>query len=338
MAENKRGRQTVVFRNPPVITHTFSIAGPKEGRGPLGGKFHRVLPDLYYGEKSWEKAEIKMLRDSIQELLASANLSPGQTDLVLAGDLLNQNIAASFALRELPIPFVGLFNACATFADALLLGAMLVDGGYVDTVVAAASSHYATAERQYRYPLELGVQRRPTAQRTVTGSGAVLLQTGGKAPGPKITAATLGIVQDMGLRDVNDMGSAMAPAAAATIEAHLSDLGRKPDYYDLIVSGDLASVGLAITKELLQQKQISVQNNMSCCGIMIYDLARDGVEAGGSGAGCSATVFAAHLYRELVAGNLHKLLFVGTGSLHSPTTYQQGESIPTIAHAVAVEA
>lgn len=334
MAYKKVGRQTIQFEHPPVIANTYTIVGPKEGQGPLGDRFDLVMQDNYYGETDWERAEIKMLRETITNVISQAMLKPRDVDFLIAGDLLNQNIAANFAVRDIAAPFLGVYNACATFAEALLLGAVFIDGGFAKNVVAAASSHYSTAERQYRFPTELGVQKKPTSQWTVTGAGAICLKD--DASGPRITAATIGIVNDMGEKDPYNMGTAMAPAAADTIQKHLSELGRAPDYYDLYIGGDLGRVGIAITNTLLSQQNVKINDKFVCCGMMIYN-DKQGVNAGGSGAGCSATVFAGHIFRELKAGRLKKVLLVGTGALFSPLTYKQGESIPSVAHAVAVE-
>ncbi|MDI3281042.1 MAG: stage V sporulation protein AD [Bacillota bacterium] len=334
MAAKKQGRQSLVFPSAPAITHTFTIVGPMEGKGPLGYRFDTILEDTYYGERTWEKTETKVVRETVQHLLQKANLPPEEVDFILAGDLLDQIVASNFALRELPISFFGLFGACSTMAEALALSAILVEGGFGERAIAVSSSHHNTAERQYRFPTELGTQRSPTAQWTVTGTGAALVCAGGQ--GPHITGATIGKVIDMGAKDPNDMGSAMAPAAADTIVRHFQDFNRSPDYYDLIVTGDLGKVGLSILHTLLQQQKVDPGPRLSDCGLMIYRPDQD-VHAGGSGCGCSAVVFCGHLYKELLEGKNRRLLLVGTGALLSPLTYQQNESIPAIAHAVAIE-
>ncbi len=334
MGYKKIGRQSIQFEHPPVIANTYAIVGPKEGQGPLGDRFDQVLQDNYYGEKDWERAEIKMLRDTITNVISQAMLKPQDVDFLIAGDLLNQNIASNFAVRDIAVPFLGLYNACATFVESITLGAILIDSGYAKNVVAAASSHYSTAERQYRFPTEFGVQRKPTSQWTVTGAGAACLKD--DAVGPRVTAATVGIVNDMGEKDPYNMGTAMAPAAADTIQKHLTELSRSPDYYDLYLGGDLGKVGIAIVNTLLSQKNVKIADKLVCCGMMMYN-DKQGVHAGGSGAGCTASVFSGHIFKEMKAQRLKKVLLVGTGALFSPLTYQQGESIPAVAHAVAVE-
>ncbi len=333
-AAKKVGKQSIAFQNPPKIVATFTIVGPKEGQGPLGKDFDTVLDDSYYGEQSWEKTEAKMVREAVNNVIQRANLKPQEIDYVLAGDLLDQISSTNFGIRDTDIPFFGIYGACSTMAEALTMGSILVDGGYASRVIATASSHYDSAERQYRYPVELGVQRKPTSQWTVTGSGAALLAAEGQ--GPRIVGATVGKILDMGVKDPNNMGTAMAPAAADTIAAHLQDFGKSPQDYDLIVSGDLGEIGLSITKELLQKQKIEISDRFYDTGLMIFDRAQD-VQAGASGAGCSAVVFSSHLVKQLQAGRYKKLLLVGTGALLSPVTYQQGESIPSIAHAVSVE-
>ncbi|MGE5576593.1 MAG: stage V sporulation protein AD [Syntrophothermus sp.] len=333
-AAKKVGKQSITFQTPPRIVSTFTIVGPKEGQGPLGKEFDTVLDDSYYGETSWEKSEAKIVQEAVQNVIKRANLQPSDIDYVLAGDLLDQIISTNFGIRDIGIPFFGLYGACSTMAEALAMGSILVDGGYATRVIATASSHYNSAERQYRYPIELGVQRKPTSQWTVTGSGAALLAAEGQ--GPRVVGATIGKVVDMGVKDPNNMGTAMAPAAADTIATHLQDFGKSPQDYDLIVSGDLGEVGLSITKELLQKQKIEISDRFYDTGLMIFDRNQD-VQAGASGAGCSAAVFCGHLVKEIKAGRYKRLLLVGTGALLSPVSYQQGESIPSIAHAVSVE-
>jgi stage V sporulation protein AD len=268
----------------------------------------------------------------------AANRSGGtlaDIDFILAGDLLNQLMSAHFAARGLGRPFIGLYGACSTMAESLLLGAVLIDGGFAARVAAAVSSHHDTAERQYRFPTEQGVQRPPLAQWTVTGAGAVVLAAAGE--GPKVTAATVGKIVDAGLKDPNAMGPAMAPAAADTIWQHLRDLGRQPSYYDIILTGDLGQVGKTLLIQLMREKGADIAANYEDCGLMIYREDQD-PHAGASGCASSALVLCGHAYPLLATGRLKRLLIVGTGSLHSTTSYQQKESIPCIAHAVAIEA
>jgi len=333
-ADKKRGKQTVVFSNPPVITSWASVVGPKEGEGPWGQDFDWIIEDYVFGEKTWEKAEFKMLRETVKLALHKQNLDQDDAELFLAGDLLNQIISANYAARDLEIPFMGLYGACSTLAQSLAIGAMLLDGGFFQRVVSAASSHHYTAERQYRFPTEQGVQTPPSTQWTVTAAGATVLEAVGT--GPRITSATIGKVLDLGQTDMGDMGSAMAPAAADTIRAHFQDTGLAPDYYDLLITGDLAKVGMALTEKLLVKYGIVPKPNYSDCGVLIYDESQ-GVDSGGSGCGCSAAMLCGPLLKKMLNGSLSKILLVGTGALMSPTSMYQGETIPTIAHAVAIE-
>lgn len=330
------GRQTVMFRDPPVIMNQATIVGPIEGEGPLAQEFDVIKSDSLLGQKSWEQAESQMLQEAALLAIKKAGYTPKDVDLLLAGDLLNQIAAANFAARELSLPFVGLYGACSTLALTLALGAMMVDGGYGERVVCAVSSHFDTAERQYRYPTEFGAQRPPTAQRTVTGAGAAVIVPGGSEAGPVITHATLGTVVDLGVKDANDMGAAMAPAAAQTLWQHFEDTGRGVKDYDLIVTGDLGRIGKELMIELARQSQIDLRRHYEDCGLLIYSPDQK-VDAGGSGCACSAVVFLSHLLKRITAGEFPRALIIATGALFSPTTAQQGESIPCIAHAVAIE-
>ena len=329
----KRGQQTVVFDSPPVITAWASVVGPKEGEGPWGQDFDLVLEDYLFGEKTWEMAEHKMLRETITRAVDKRNFMPEDIDLLLAGDLLNQIVASNFAARDLEIPFLGLYGACSTMSEGLSVGAMLMDGGYFERIVAAACSHHYTAERQYRFPTEQGVQKAATAQWTATAAGAVLLEASGS--GPSIKSITVGKVIDMGQTDQSDMGSAMAAAAAHTIKTHLSDLNLPGDYYDLIVSGDLGQIGSAIARQLFVRDGI-ISPEYSDCGVLLYDQSQT-VGSGASGCGCCACMLCGPLLKKMQKGEINKLLLVATGALMSPVTSFQGESIPSIAHAVAIE-
>lgn len=280
-------------------------------------------------------AESKMVEEAVDLALLKAGLERSGLDFLLAGDLLNQIIAASFAARTIDVPFLGLYGACSTIAEAMALGAVLIDGGYATRVCAVSSSHHDTAERQYRFPTEFGAQRPPTAQWTVTAAGAVILGPPG-AGKLQITHATIGRVVDQGIRNPFDMGAAMAPAAADTIAAHFKDTGRQPEAYDLVATGDLAAIGHPLAAELLEERGWDLDGRFIDCGQMIYDETQD-AHAGGSGCGCSASVFAGYLARNLAEGKFKRILFVATGALHSPTTCQQGETIPCVAHAVVVE-
>lgn len=333
-AIKKRGNQSISFTNPPVICSWASLVGPKEGEGPWSEKFDLILEDYMFGEKTWEQAETKMLEQAVRMALSKKNLTPGDVELLLAGDLLNQLVSSNYAARQLAIPFLGLYGACSTMAEALVTGAMLLDGGFYERVVAAAGSHHYTSERQFRFPTEQGVQKTPSAQWTVTGTGAVVLQTAGV--GPRITCATIGKVVDLGQTDTSDMGSAMAPAAVDTLKAHLDDTGRSSDYYDLVVTGDLGAVGMALATELLVKQGICPKPNYSDCGVLIYDDSQ-GINSGGSGCGCAASMLCGPLLRKMVDGEINRLLLIATGALMSPITSFQGETIPGIAHAVAME-
>lgn len=329
------GKHTVIFKNKPTIIGTHTIAGPKEGNGSIGACIDTILENDRFDEKTYEKAECKMLSHAIRHAIANAKKSLSDIDAILAGDLLNQIISASFAARDFSIPFIGVYNACSTMSESLALGAALVDGGYMKQVVCATGSHFSTAERQYRYPLELGSTRPPQAQWTVTGAGATVLSACGK--GPKITMATFGKVVDYGVTDANNMGAAMAPAAMSTLVSHFKESGKTPEQYDLIVTGDLGAFGSRILKDLMWEKGFDIERQHVDCGEMIYNIKEDEYQ-GGSGAGCSAVVFNSYLYKKLKEKKLNRIIFMATGALLSSVSTQQGESIPCVAHAVVVEA
>lgn len=335
MARFRKGKQTFVFEKPPYIVSTGAVGGKRESEGPLAAAFDMTSKDTHFGESSWEKAETRIQVLALEAALKKINLQTGDIDLVFAGDLLNQCIGTSFAMREAGIPFLGLYGACSTMAESLALAAMAVSGGYADRAVAMSSSHFASAERQYRFPLVYGGQRTPTAQWTVTGAGCAVLAAEGV--GPCVTAATIGKICDWGIKDANNMGAAMAPAAVHTIARHLRDLGRKPADYDLIVTGDLGSLGKAVVLDLFRKEGVELENVYDDCGVLIYDLEKQDVHAGGSGCGCSACVFCGHLYQQMQKKIYHKILLCGTGALLSPTSTYQGESIPSICHAVSIE-
>ena len=303
--------------------------------GPLAKYFDKCVDDEFYGESSWEKAESKFIKDTTNLVLSKSGISNKDIDFCFAGDLLNQCISSTFGLREINIPFFGIFGACSTFAEALILGSMSIDGNFANNVLCAVSSHFCSAEKQFRFPLELGNQRPPTSQWTVTGSGACILSKEGT--GPYITHITPGKIVDMGIKDANNMGSAMAPAAIDTLIAHLTDTSRSPDYYDAIITGDLGYIGRDIVLEIANSKGYNLKNNYNDCGILIFDKNKQDTHSGGSGCACSATVFSGYLYKELKNKRLKKLLLITTGALTNSTTSQQGESIPGIAHAVSIE-
>ena len=333
MATKKLGTQTVAFADPPAIAGYASVVGKKEGEGPLAAWFDQIGSDDTFGEKSWEKSESAMQKLALSAALDKAGIAASTLDQILAGDLLNQCIGTSFAVRSQDVPFYGLYGACSTMAESLSLGAMLVDGGFASWVACMTSSHFCSAERQYRTPLEYGSQRTPTAQWTATASGCTILSTVGD--GPYVTHATCGKIVDKGIKDANNMGAAMAPAAYETIKAHLQDTHRKPSDYDLIVTGDLGQLGHDIVLDLFRRDGVELKN-LSDCGVLIYDLEGQDVHCGGSGCGCSAAVLNGYLLGGMRQGRWSKILFCGTGALLSPTSTQQGESIPAICHAVAI--
>ncbi len=326
---------TVFFKNKPSIISTSTIAGPKEKEGNLGKYIEKCVADDTLGEKTYEKAECKMLTYVIKQAAENAKLDISDADLLISGDLLNQIISSSFSARQFDIPFLGVYNACSTMSEAFALAATFVDGGYFHNVVAATGSHFSTAERQYRYPLELGCIRPPQAQWTVTGAGGALISDNKKGF-PHITSATFGKVTDYGVTDANNMGAAMAPAACSTILTHLRETNRDADYYDLILTGDLGVLGSRILKHLTREKGVNIDKNHVDCGELIYNINEQEYQ-GGSGAGCSAVVFNSYIYQKLIKGELNKVLFVATGALLSTVSSQQGESIPSVAHAVSIE-
>lgn len=334
MANQKRGRQSFALENPPVITTWASIAGKKESEGPLGKYFDATSEDAYFGQKTWEQGEKRMQQLALQTLAQKANMRQQDFGLVFSGDLLNQCIGSSFTLRNTGIPHLGLYGACSTMAESLLLASMSVGGGFSDNVVAMTSSHFASSERQYRFPLGYGGQRTPTAQWTVTGSGAALVCSRGN--GPKITACTIGTVTDLGIKDANNMGAAMAPAALSTIRAHFNDLSVSADDFDLIVTGDLGQLGKEVLLTMAQREGLNLGGKLTDCGTLIFDLLKQDVHAGGSGCGCSAVTLCGYLLDKLNSGKLKKILFCGTGALLSPTSTQQGLPIPGVCHAVSI--
>ena len=334
MANKKLGRQTVALQDPPSVIGSASVVGKKEGEGPLAATFDHISQDDTFGERSWEKAESAMQKLALAAALNKAGLSVSGLDYLLAGDLLNQCIGSGFAVRGQDVPFFGLYGACSTMAESLSLAAMLLGGGYGTKIAAMTSSHFCSAERQYRTPLEYGGQRTPTAQWTVTGSGCVILADQG--PGPYVTHVTTGKIVDKGIKDAANMGAAMAPAAYATIAAHFQDTGRKPSDYDLIITGDLGQLGRDIVADWFHRDGMDLKN-LNDCGTLIYDLEGQDVHCGGSGCGCSAVVLAGMLLNGMAGGRWKRILFCGTGALLSPTSSQQGESIPSICHAVTLD-
>ena len=329
-----KNKQTVIFNNSPTIIGSYSIGGPLESKGPLKDYLSHKLKDDKLNEDSFEKAERKLLEHVIFGAIDNAGLKLEDVDVLLGGDLLNQIVSSSFAARKFGITFIGLYNACATMAESLALGACLVDRQVFKHVCAATASHFSSAERQYRFPLELGNQRPPTSQWTVTGGGATVISSQGE--GPIITSATFGRVIDFGIKDVNNMGACMAPAAMDTILAHLKGTNTRVEDYDMIATGDLGKLGSEILVDLLERNGVKLGQNYSDCGNLIYNK-QEKVFMGGSGSGCSATVLNSYIMHKLRSGEFKKVLLVATGALLSTTTSQQGDSIPGIAHAVCIE-
>ncbi len=335
MNELRRAKRTILFPNRPVLSGWASVVGKKEGNGPLGKAFDEVEQDDRFGEQTWEQAETKFQQTALSLALDRAGIEETSLNAVFSGDLLNQCAASSFALRGTGIPVLGLYGACSTMAEALLLAGCAVNAGYAERCAAVTSSHFAAAERQYRFPLAYGGQRTPTAQWTVTGSGAAILTRCGR--GPVLTGATVGTVQDKGITDANNMGAAMAWAAYDTIRTHLTEMDCGPEAYDRIITGDLGQLGQALVRELFSRDGVELGDRYEDCGVLIFDPQTQDVHCGGSGAGCSATVLAARFLPALVSGRWNRLLFCGTGALLSPTTVQQKQSIPAVCHAVAIE-
>ncbi len=381
-AQNKIGRRTFRPGEHVCISAWASVAGKKESEGPLGHLYDLTSSDTKFSEKSWEQAEKKMQQLALNTLLDKAGITPADVDLVYSGDLLNQCIGSSFSLRNTGIAHLGLYGACSTMAESLLLSAITAGGGYADRVVAMTSSHFASSERQYRFPLGYGGQRTPTAQWTVTGSGAALVERRsgtveitaatvgtvtdlgitdpanmGCAMAPaafdtirthfdeverrsgtvEITAATVGTVTDLGITDPANMGCAMAPAAFDTIRTHFDDTHTGPEDFDLIVTGDLGSLGKEALMYLFRKEGISIGGKLTDCGTMVFDAQKQDVHCGGSGCGCSAIVLCSELLSKLQAGKLKKILFCGTGALLSPTSTQQNLPIPGVCHGVCIQ-
>ncbi len=326
---------TILFKQPIYIQETATIAGPKEAEGPLYKYFDKTFEDDLLGQKSHESAEIKLQSTVIKYLLNKSKMQANDIDLVLCGDLMDEIAGSNYAMRDHSIPYFGIYNACATFGEALIMGALMLESSHMEHIICSTTSHFSTAERQYRFPLELGNQRTPLSQWTATGAGATLLNKNvGKV---KIESATIGRVMDYGVSDANDMGGAMAPAAYDTMIRHFKDTGRSPSYYDLIATGDLAEAGSKILKALLEQENIILGNNYTDCGILLYNRMAQKVEQGGSGAVCNNLVFNGYIYKSMLEGKYDKVLLLPTGALLSKTMGLQGESVPTICHAVSFE-
>ncbi|MFS0644580.1 stage V sporulation protein AD [Siminovitchia sp. 179-K 8D1 HS] len=333
------GAQTWVFKSKPAVISTGIVGGPFEKNGRLTNDFDKFHEDLWMGKDSYEKAQTVLLEDAVNIALRKKALKEDAVQFFLAGDLINQITPTSFAARTNQIPHLGLFSACATSTEGLALSAMIIDNQGANYILTGASSHNASAERQFRYPTEYGGQKPPTAQWTVTGAGVALLGKGQglESPHPRIVSATIGKVVDMGLTDPFNMGGAMAPAAVDTITRHFFDLKIDPSYYDLILTGDLAQIGRAAALDLFHQQGLQIKDEQFLdCGLLIYRDEQD-VFAGASGPACSAIVAYGHILNEMIKGKYKRILFVATGALLSPLSYQQKETIPCIAHAVGIE-
>lgn len=342
------GKQSVSFLRPVYITHTSSVVGSKEGNGPLGKNFDYIAKDDLLQQTSWEEAEGALQKRAVELLLGKACIGAHSIDLLLAGDLLGQSIASSFGTASFPIPHIGLYGACSTCALTLINGAAWIAGGLAHKTVCVTSSHFASAEKEFRFPLAYGNQRPESSTWTVTGSGAFLLSDEAASHNsflsnnhPKalarISMATLGKIVDYGIKDSMNMGACMAPAAASTIAAHLRDFHLTPNEYDQIITGDLGLVGQTLLYDLLWKEKIDIQTRHMDCGVKIYDSPKQGTHAGGSGCGCSAVTLAAYILPKLATGEWKKVLFVPTGALLSKTSFNEGLSIPGIAHGVVLE-
>lgn len=332
----KLGKQTIYFANPPVIISTGTAVGPFEANSPFKKDFDFIADDNLAGQESFEKAERTLLLNACYTALQKINTPSENIEYFFAGDLLNQIISAGFSALKLEIPFLGIYGACSTAVEGLILASVMIDGGFCNLAMAATSSHNSSAERQYRYPTEYGNQRKPFSQWTVTGAGAAVVSVAGS--GPVITHATIGKVTDLACKDPLNLGAAMAPAAADTIIRHFADTGRNTADYDLILTGDLGKVGQELAvKWTAESGGFDLSKNYNDCGVLIYEMVDERVHAGGSGCGCLAVVAYGNIYRRLQKGELKRVLLVATGAMHSPTSFQQGENIPCIAHAVSIE-
>lgn len=325
----------IELRKPPVIVSAASVVGKHEYEGPLGEFFDLHDPDGNFGQKTWEQAEAEMQRQAINIALSKAKTDAKNIDALFAGDLINQCICSAQGTLSYDIPFFGLYGACSTIAEGLILSSLLISGGIYESTIAAASSHNSTAERQYRFPLEYGGQRTPTAQWTVTGAGAYVLMSDGN--GPHIAGVMPGRSVERGIDDANNMGAAMAPAVIDTLTRYFTQTGTSPSDYDLIATGDLGVEGHGIVSELMKNEGYDMGENYSDCGMLIYDIEKQDMHAGASGCGCSAVVLAASLLERIKCGELTDILFIGTGALMNPMSVQQGQAIPGIAHLVRIK-
>ena len=337
----KLGRASVRLERPVYILNSASVVGTKEGQGPLGLLFDKVGRDDMFGCKTWEEAESALQKEAVGLALEKAGLRPEDISYIFAGDLLGQSMATSFGISSYQIPLLGVYGACSTCGESLALGAMSIAGGFADKVACVTSSHFASAEKEFRFPLDYGSQRPLSATWTVTGSGAFVLtdepEGGGRKARARISAMTVGKVVDYGLKDSMNMGACMAPAAASTLEQHFTDFAGQPEEYDKIITGDLGKVGQRVLIDLLRKKGIDISDQHMDCGLEIYDAASQDTHAGGSGCGCSAVTLSAYILKQLEEGNWKKVLFMPTGALLSKTSFNEGMSVPGIAHGIVVE-
>lgn len=333
--KKKIGKQTIKFSNPPSVLCAAAVVGKKEGEGPLASEFDMIFEDEYLGEKSWEAAESQMQIKAARLALEKGNVKEENIDYVFSGDLQNQCTGTHYSMREMDIPYIGLYGACSTMTESLMLGAMTIDGGYAEKILCGTSSHFCAAEKQFRFPLEYGGIRTPTAQWTVTGAGfAILSEASGEI---RITHATSGKIVDKGVCDINNMGAAMAPAAADTLTAHFRETGFEPKDYDLILTGDLGIVGSDLLCDIMNEAGYDIYGVHNDCGKLIFDEKKQDVHAGGSGCGCCASVFCGHIVKELQRKKYKRIAVMATGALMNPQIVLQGESIPGIAHLVTIE-
>ena len=329
------GGHTVGFEEMPSIIGYASVAGKKESEGPLGGGFDQLVYDSYNGKKTYEQAESGLQFAAVEKALEKAGVKAEEIDYIFAGDLLNQCISSSFGLRDLGIPYLGQYGACSTMAQGLFMATVFVESGAASKAACVTSSHFCSAERQYRFPLEYGGVRTPTAQWTVTGAGSCILDNSKK--GPCVARATAGKIVDLGVTDANNMGAAMAPAAAQTFLDYFEDTNTMPDDYDAVFTGDLGRVGSDCLYEILGREGIDIRKKHKDCGMMIFDLEEQDVHAGGSGCGCAGSVFCSEILNSLKSGKYTDILFMATGALMSPVSAGQGESIPSVAHLLNVK-
>lgn len=334
------GKYTIELQTNPAVLGFAAVVGKKEGEGPYSQYYDQCHTDTTLGESSWERAESRLQNEAVQLALHKAGLKNDEINCIFAGDLLNQCISSTFGLRSLDIPFLGQFGACSTMAQTLAIASLFVESGAAAKAAAVTSSHFCSAERQYRFPLEYGGQRSPTAQWTATAAGSVILGARQQNMSARVglQAVTFGRITDFGIKDVANMGAAMAPAAAQTLIDFFNDTSTSPQDYDLILSGDLGLVGANLLKDMMQREGKDIASVYNDCGLMIYDREKQDVHAGGSGCGCSAAILCSYILQQMDALKLHKVLFVGTGALMSPTSSQQGESIPCVAHLVYLRA